>query len=565
MSLRDRNRPDFIGHPSHSPIPLSALADGWCLFVGFLKTLVNAMRSGAPKMRGLSPRRINSSTKLLAGSLTTGAFLALLILTWTLIGQDHSTPTSVEDEVFRNQKESTPLQVAKVQSFVERSVGRTPLEERGEKAKDVISAAKKQDSAIRIKLPAVPILRSSSKHGKDPCPLRRGDNQAKPSWLESFGRELPPLELHEELAERLEVHSALQHKMCRRQQGFQAVRALVFSCPQKGCMNLETGVRGILLAYLLAVMTNRAFFIRTESWMNFHSHLQVSASWKSIDWRISGCSWAQMTGENRLRTMLQKSRPLNYMKVRDMRCDRIMQFFRMRPNILGIVTDQDTACLRKILMKGGFDLTHGSYESPYTLAYPRLFSFSDSVLNGEFQLQQEHGWDPSNSICIHVRTGAFPSDKRGTGHRNVEDFWQCARMLEHAVGLDKHSEVTWLVVSDDDRIPRQAEAFLTRECCSSCRHAVLSSGHVGHSPPQHHTDASAEGMERLFLDVRLLSRCRYSVLSKSSFGAMAASINPGSSDSKHHILVTEQDSGHGKPLSDVCKRVIPNWDSFQFA
>ena len=522
------------------------------------------------KLRRAARRNISTSSKLLAACLTGSVFLAVLFLTWSLSRDTSNTEQSVADRAVVRKDDIAPAatELRSHQDPLRRSDGSSNKNNiRTEIHRDSIADLGFHSQVHHGRLPAA-VLGNTVMHGKPrtPCPWKNTAKDEVSASIESLSRTLPPAARQHELSEKLIQHSALQHMMCRRHPSYQAMRSLIFACPQRGCLTLESGLRGILLSYLLAVMTGRSFFVRIDSWMDFHSHLQVPASWKSIDWRISACSWAQMVGETRLKQVLSNARPLNYMRVRDGGCERILQFFRMRPLILGVVTDHDVNCVYRLLGKGGFEMSRLTHESPYSIAFPRIFTFSDAVLNGEYQLQQQHGWEPENSICLHVRTGAFSGqDDTQTGHRNIDDFFRCARMLEHSVGLDKRSDLTWLVISDSDQVSLQAERFLADVCGAGSSHSVINSGCVTRSSPQHYKVADEEGMKRLLLDMRLLSRCKYTVLSKSSFGALAASISSGDTiRSRHHVLVTQQEVNHGKPLSDVCKRVIPDWDGFQY-
>ena len=559
--------------------PMRLFAEGWILcFHGLWAALQLTVGCGSRMARG----RASSSNKLLANAIVIVVLLILLALYLFTRGSSESISSG---PMLYSVDGSNSLER---NVGIGRSIHRSQLDtvgvERhrqweGDVADRMAAQLQQQDTggggpfvnggSFHGRMPAAVggAMKMSKNSGTGGCPMRRPEEDG--SSLALLGRRLSVSVVHNELLEKLDLHTALQHMMCRKQAGFQAVRALVFACQLRNCFNFTTGLRGVLLAYLLAVMTNRAFFIRAETWMNFHSHLQVSPSWRAIDWQIDGCTWARMKDEKKLHSTLWNSRILSYVTQRDPSCDRILNYFKMPPNILGIMTDQDVNCGYKVLAKGNLEVSRVVHRSPYSMAFSRLFSFSDEVLHSEYRLQKEYDWQPEKSICLHVRTGAFPNqDTAGNGHRNVADFWQCARALEQAVGLDTQNGVSWLVISDSDQTHHSAEKYLDGECRGPGQRVVLSPSLVVNdaATPQHDRNANADGAKRMFLDMRLLSQCQYTVLSKSAFGTMAASIISDQQhlSSKHHVLVTEQEIAHDKPLSQLCRRVIPDWDSFQY-
>ena len=357
--------------------------------------------------------------------------------------------------------------------------------------------------------------------------------------------------MNEELATRMEDHTQSQHILCRKLRE-RYTTALVFACPHPQCVNLMNGLRGLLLAYVLSVLTNRMFFVRPQQWMPLENYLSPPNDWRSIDWTIEGCSLLQE--DLRLKHNVEFNIPYSFLRQSDPGCNKILSVLKNRRRAVAMVTDLDVVCAHKLLATQNFELDRRKQRSIYNFAFSRLFRFSDKLVEQAARFEIDNGWNPSQSICIHVRTGSFHGiDPEGGGHSNINDFWHCARLLESAVGLDRQPHVSWMVVGDNDTVPSLAEKFLSRECPYKRR--VLTTKFLG-VPPQHDQRANAEEMHRIFFDMQLLSKCDYIVGSKSQFVTFAASLGK---QTKLFLLVTEK-KVENKPLLDVCQQVIPDWD-----
>lgn len=370
---------------------------------------------------------------------------------------------------------------------------------------------------------------------------------------ESVFRQAPQREeVHVELAKRFADHTEAQHIICRGVRRKYA-RALLFACPNQKCIGLLDGLRGVLFTYVLAVLTDRLFFVRTDLWMPLEKFLQPPKSWRSIDWMIESCAVAQLDEQRVFRSNLERSKAISFLRRDDPGCGTIFSVLRNRRQVVTMLTDQDLGCANRFLTSQGYEVLGRKQRSVYTMAFSQIFRFSDSLMERARLFAMRERWRSSRSICIHVRSGSFQQDARDAGHRNLVDFWRCARLLEKSVGLDRRSDVTWMVFGDNDSHAVHAQRFLSKECPN--RRRVLTTQFLG-AKPQHDRSANESELERIFFDMLMLSKCDYIVGSKSQFVTFAASLGM---QTKIFLLVREKKL-MDKPLTDICHQVIPDWD-----
>ena len=183
--------------------------------------------------------------------------------------------------------------------------------------------------------------------------------------------------MNEELATRMEDHTQSQHILCRKLRE-RYTTALVFACPHPQCVNLMNGLRGLLLAYVLSVLTNRMFFVRPQQWMPLENYLSPPNDWRSIDWTIEGCSLMQE--DLRLKHNVEFNIPYSFLRQSDPDCNKILSVLKNRRRAVAMVTDLDVVCAHKLLATQNFQLDRRKQRSIYNFAFSRLFRFSDKLV-----------------------------------------------------------------------------------------------------------------------------------------------------------------------------------------
>jgi hypothetical protein len=371
--------------------------------------------------------------------------------------------------------------------------------------------------------------------------------------------------------------------------GEKPFRAVVWTCSASGdpprCGGHGDRLKGIVSAFYLAVLTNRAFLI---DYSRPHQLEQVMLP-KLIDWRLSTLpqalrfqvehtpvmnliqqdlltieDWARQKAPPTATTAAAAAADpfpvlriaanlwhvpslFSYPNVQHLRFDKLSRSVGLKDYAQGVRVPafQFDAEL--------FGFT--SLQSPMRFATDVLFAptefmrktLADAAV--EFKKHQQSTQtdaqtlpsdEPPVTICIHVRSGGAMG---GTNpnldpirHANFVPFWECAESMEREYGLDT-TTTNWLLATDGPQAGDALTAYLLEKNYTAGKKAILTSSIVLPSPSSSETTALKFGhmdkspltetlsMAPAFADHQILTECNLLVASESGFSFTAAAMH----------------------------------------
>ena len=356
-------------------------------------------------------------------------------------------------------------------------------------------------------------------------------------------------ELHAALLE----HRKLQTDIC---EGRKSPRLMVFSCKPGKCPGLADGVRGITLAYVLAVITKRAFAIHAPTWVPLEEFFPAA-----FPFQLEQCEVFD-NAETKQEIM---ANVITYTIPKDPDCNKWEKFgFLSSPGkVVAIFSNQASECGYALLRHAGINIDERVHQSLARIVFELLFNFPMNNLRRRVDsFLESNSIFLDRTVCIHVRSGSFTAKFDGFCHfqRNIDDVWRCARAMELSTEeLRRQSEITWLVTGDNDLHKPMAEDYL-RSCAVNDalfagqrkNRVVVSTADFGSLNHARVENQPKSNLERVFFDLHLMSQCPYLVASYSGFSGLAAALNLDWAQRK--FFRVDRRERPTQNMNEVCRR-----------
>lgn len=374
---------------------------------------------------------------------------------------------------------------------------------------------------------------------------------------------------HPKFSRMMEDQERLQEMMCK---GQKSMNAIIFTCEGPSCPGASPhGMEGLLLSYLLAVLTKRAFLVNTPNWMKLDDYLYPvlktdKNKWREsgVDWRISKCKGALKRAEE-LKKVLYS--PVDLRLPHGVGCPLAKRLLSEEVSLIAVMAeDKQQRCGYEVLKAANVDMPKWRFEPIYSLIFRKRFKFSKEIRQGAETFMSDHKVELNHkTICFNVETRTLLGRSPGAMHRNIEDFWRCGRWLERGAkaASEMHSadfvrvpsnlsEYTWLVTADRDDVSDSSLRWLQRR---GFYRRVVSTVSAGFTRPSHSLHVQ---LKHTFIELLILSRCHRYVGSNSAQSMMAASLYP-KFETKIFVQVRTEALRHGLPLQDICIRERGGW------
>lgn len=227
------------------------------------------------------------------------------------------------------------------------------------------------------------------------------------------------------------------------------------------------------------------------------------------------------------------------MMMASQQCHHLMKYISSSPRENFVLTSNlRTECVLKMLLKYNVLPNNGTagwdpdsidslrfWASNVThVILNHLFKFSPSVVKSAQAILNGSNLPASFTaaqtreclVCVQVRSGK--NTRENDRHHNIADFGKCARMVEEQIVAAKtcHKKPAWIVISDHPDAAKIVGGSFAKP---------LSSNTVG---PIIHIDRSGTGEKhraganRLYVDLYILTQCRYFVASLSTLGEISS-------------------------------------------
>ena len=377
---------------------------------------------------------------------------------------------------------------------------------------------------------------------------------------------------NDDMKKKIAAQEQQQLMMCN---GEKSLRAFVYTCDGKDCPGSSTeGLEGLLMTYLMAVLTKRAFLVNTPAWYKLDEYLVPNVKMakkgrksyikSGIEWRIDACGDA--SSKKALKKALAE--PVELRIPHKEKCPEVHAMLEEELAFIALrAEDYKQECAYHMLESIKLRMPKWRFEPIYSRLFQHLFHFSLSVRKSGAEFMKRNNYQIDHAtICFHVETRSIPGRTGGAKHRNVDDFWRCGRWIER--GADQgnemhsdeyvkvpknHTDYVWVIKADNEAVAESAAAWMRRR---NIYRRVISTVEAGYIEDSH--DTRALQLQHLFTEVYLLSKCRRFVGSNSARSMMAASLYPNWIE-KFYVQVELEEGNHGRPLSDVCVRQRGGW------
>jgi len=286
------------------------------------------------------------------------------------------------------------------------------------------------------------------------------------------------------------------------------------------------------LAYLIAVVTERAFFIHAPEWVQFERYFPTK-----FNFRLGKCTALADSGKNF--TAEVEKVAVRFDMSDDFQCKsaRLSNFLNSSQEVIAFNSNQNDYCFQKVFQAAGYARRRGE-ESFHRVLFEALFDFPGPKLNLRMEnFLNMHNIDLDKSLCLYVRSGAFHKQAyadSGCFYKNIDDNWRCAAVAEQAwLPLSKFTNITWVMLGDSDLHKAMATEYL--ESCSNSdgiflgnanrRRRIVDTGDLGGLANIGEGGKSLSTLDRVFFDLHLMSRCRFLVASLSGYSGLAIQLH----------------------------------------
>ena len=314
-------------------------------------------------------------------------------------------------------------------------------------------------------------------------------------------------------------------------------RAIIAHCGREQvCAGQGDRTFGMLVLYLAAILTDRAFFIDYSKPLPMENYMEPN----KLDWRISAIKDKTLQSKVAVcatsKEEVFKECSFKNILLPGAQCNYIMNMVFSGREFLVINSDHRTECVEKMLSMRNVMPPKGQHGFKGTPEDNRwwaanvshimsnwLYSFKENIAAaGRKALTPASSAapiPPECLVCIHVRSGSGVGER--ARHTNWQDFANCAQAADADLTKAKlcPTAPTWLIVGDNSA----AATEITKRITISKKPMVLSTNALG--KPTHldqNNAASNDMVAHVFIDWYILSQCRYMVASLSTFGATAS-------------------------------------------
>ena len=343
-----------------------------------------------------------------------------------------------------------------------------------------------------------------------------------------LGPEVRFLATVDDLEKLMWSHASLQKDVLSGKRPF---RALLYTCARRMfCGGFTDRLEGMIVAYYLALASNRAFFIEYDK----PGPLEKYYTSAMVDWRLESLPSQQ-------RELLLKTARHSTKRRQDADCSRLAHFTLVQKAspVVRLTTNHGYSCFW-YLFGGRSKKLNASFAKAFNWLFKRTAFFENTLARATSL------WVPDKTVCMHIRRGGYMSEKAGDcasihrharvdaiRHQNLTHFWECAKIAQERfqTGKPKNSSFNWMVFVDNDYILDEAGRNLPRQ--QNCPPRVVDTRFFG---PIVHIDKLGkydgiydnktilQGQLRAFADHALMMRCRLFVASHSSFSMSAAAL-----------------------------------------
>ena len=321
---------------------------------------------------------------------------------------------------------------------------------------------------------------------------------------------------------------------------------------------MADGFRGVALAFILAVLEKRSFFMHTVNWLQFEIFFPPR-----MTFRLTECP--ALDQPDLLRSVAESVVVYNLVQEPASNACRNIKKFGLLGSlkkVLSMHSNQVSECLYALLRDAGYSLHFTTHESVTRLVLETLFEFPGKLLDTNLKsfLRTEKVY-LDRSVCVHVRSGIRFNRGVDDGclYKNIDDVWRCARVMEMtSAKLSNAEEITWIITGDND-LHKQIALDYIQNCSdplfthSQGRRRVIDTSSVGviaHSSAG--SKLKRKEQARVFFDLALLSECHYLVLTASGYSQLAVLLNRDCSE-RPRMFVNKRNS----PTEDLNKVCIP--------
>eukprot|EP00117_Sycon_ciliatum_P009296 scpid91122/ scgid11645/ len=394
----------------------------------------------------------------------------------------------------------------------------------------------------------------------------------------------------------LNRHAILQEEMCS---GKRPLSALVLTCRQP-CYAMGEGLNAFMTGYALAVVTERAYFINSPSHFPVETYFDLAEQESllpgekgTINWHVTDCQplasrfeLARKMGKDILPAPDAASHiPGIISPIIDARfnCEVLKQLaintslteVLRNGNNLGV--DCAMPIVNAFNKKHGFEAIGAKNHEPlFRSVFRRLFRFKqDTVVAVERYLRENHIC-LDRTVCFHVRTGAFFSDKVAKFKPDIKmkEFASCAMAVEKRVPRPGSyagfsAAVPWILVSDKPAVSKSLlEA--ARELQPGRKRVLVDTEHAGIGPVRllmesnmggagDNAKTRAQAVERILFDLYLLSQCQFLIAGQSGFAGMGELLGADWSQKKVFVAGLRMKGGRSDAeyVNGPCRRHPP--------
>lgn len=369
---------------------------------------------------------------------------------------------------------------------------------------------------------------AASRHISCEKPFRRGCHGESGRLLTVDDQDLavryPPPRPLEVLNDALDEHKAVHTQLCT---GQRPARLMVFTCgvANLACPSISDGIHGIILTYMLAFMSQRAFIVYTPGWISFEKYFQLK-----MNVRLESCATLDTD-------QIKAAITANAVDFTSPKNDGrgYKGLLHSSTAVLAILPGQDVMqSLYPLLRQSGIPVNELEHQSVGRIAFERLFDFPG--MDMKMQLRQflsKEKIDLEQTVCINMYSEPV-SGERLCEWWNMDDYWRCARSMEKSTHqLSALSRTTWLILSEDPKYLQLLESFLER--CSPHEQlfrqvvdrklvstAEFSKTLVGEAAERNQGSERGKAPMLTFFHMYLLSQCPHVVSAMTTFSRNAA-------------------------------------------
>eukprot|EP00730_Choanoeca_flexa_P011693 TRINITY_DN2760_c0_g1_i1.p1 TRINITY_DN2760_c0_g1~~TRINITY_DN2760_c0_g1_i1.p1 ORF type:complete len:443 (+),score=51.01 TRINITY_DN2760_c0_g1_i1:138-1466(+) len=299
---------------------------------------------------------------------------------------------------------------------------------------------------------------------------------------------------HALLASTMDEHElfdryAILHNLIR--SGKLPERALVYTC-QDFCGGTGDRLRGIITAFYLSILTNRAFFLHStipQPMEAFFTSNYINWSWPR-HWRPPFTTLNFMSGQSPMQ-LVERMLELDRVPLLALRTNEyaVPVLFHWRRNFTSTIAQwrlgtgptrfeqasrhwgYDPALISsprlQLLAK---DVGLADLSSPFKNAFERLLTPTALLTQQLDLLASKHGWDRATQphITVHLRTGLeFADDPNRMQLEVIDKAFDC--VMQHTQAIPNNQHLRWHLATDAKAVYERFQARFKRQAWEPSR------------------------------------------------------------------------------------------------